>query len=179
MKQQLSIGTDLILQSNWDKLMEKVSDKTQTMYVDPKYECKCLLLRNLRYDVNEKRIRKFIGRIAQPIGVVMSKYKSGRHIGKCYVAFETAQVAHNVMAELNGNLLFGRPVIMEFAPIESIESDDDDVMDGGVDENGKLKPITISRKIKLIGGERNKWKRNGRRERANNNDEGEDVEKKK
>ncbi len=38
---------------------------------------------------------------------------------------------------LNGNLLFGRPVIMEFAPIESIESDDE--FDSEI--NSKLKPI--------------------------------------
>ncbi len=99
MKQQLVIGNEIILKSNWNKLMGKVSDKTQTISVDPTYECKCLLLRNLRYDVNEKHINKFINRIAKPIGGVMSKYKSERHIGKCYVAFESAQLAHNVKWE--------------------------------------------------------------------------------
>merc|ERR1712204_41138 len=76
--------------------------------------------------VDEASVRKFVGRCARPMSVAMSKYRSGRHIGKCYVAFESVKDAHCVMAELNGNLLRARPVVMEFANIDEEEMDVDE-----------------------------------------------------
>lgn len=156
MKQQLSIASDTILSSSWNILTQKISDKTQTLFADPEYKESCLQFRNLRYDVNKQHIKKFVSRIAKPISIIMSSYKSGRHIGKCYVAFKSPQIAHNVMAELNGNLLFGRPVIILFAPIQSIQDDhhqNNDDNDQEMTDTKYIKPINPTRKIRLIGQE--------------------------
>merc|ERR1719242_1027951 len=92
MKQQLSIAADVILTGGWDELTQKIAPKTQTQAVDPNYEHSCLLFSNLRYDVTESQIRKFISRVAKPIALVCSKMKSGRHVGKAYAVFRSSQV---------------------------------------------------------------------------------------
>ena len=66
-------------------------------------------------------VRSTIGRIASPLIVQLSKFASGRHTGKAFVAFEKTAQAHSVMAELNETLLLGRKMFMKFASIDSME----------------------------------------------------------
>mmetsp|Transcript_41336 Transcript_41336/g.67999 ORF Transcript_41336/g.67999 Transcript_41336/m.67999 type:complete len:201 (-) Transcript_41336:104-706(-) len=153
MKQQLSKASDEILSGDWDTLTAKMTDVTLARHADPDYKETCLLLCNLRYDVTKTHVTRFVSRVAQPISVVMSSYESGRHIGKCYVAFDSPQTAHNVMAELNGNLLLARPVIMLFAPIESMEDDTADA-DGknasAVSREIQMKAMDTEQRLVLI-----------------------------
>ena len=152
MKQQLSVAADAILSSKWRDVTKKISQPSQTQAVDPNYEFSCLLLRNLRYDVTKKQIIQFVKRVANPVSVVMAQYNSGRHVGKAYVALDTPQVAHCVMAELNGNLLLGRPVIMLFTSIEAMQ-DENGAVDGANDNDVDMKPIHLGRRFRLIGNE--------------------------
>jgi len=150
MQKQLANAADVVLSSDWTALTEQISEKSQTMDADPNYECSCLLLKNLRYDVKKEKILQFISRVDKPISIVLSAYKSGRHVGKAYVAMSSPQIAHNVMAELNGNLILGRPVIMQFAPIELMDDDeDDDVKQGDTDVN--MRSVNTRRRIRLVG----------------------------
>merc|ERR550525_559887 len=121
MKQQISVAADTILKSEWGTLTRELPELPLSSRADPYFKHNCLLLRNLRYDVDERRVRLFVRRVADPISVALGAFESGRHIGKAFVAMESPAVAHQVMAELKGNLLLGRPVVMEFAHLENME----------------------------------------------------------
>lgn len=96
----------------------------ETQEVDANYECNCLLLSNLRHDIKEGHILRFVRKVADPVSVAMSSFDSGRHTGKAYVAMESPALAHRVMAELNGNLIVGRPVVMKFVPADTMKMEE-------------------------------------------------------
>ena len=93
-------------------------------------------------------------RVAEPVSVQISSYRSGRHVGKAYVAMESPAVAHRVMAELSGNLLLGRPVVMMFVPIDTMEADlaEQNKRNDAAQSGEALRPIKIGGKtIHLLG----------------------------
>ena len=154
MRCELSRASERLLVGGWASLTEAQSRRAQTQRADPERTRWCLLLRNLRFDVDERAVRKFVGRCAKALSVAMSTHKkSGRHIGKCYVAFESVRDAHCAMAELNGNLLRGRPVLIEFANIDELEDAKREQHSNTEEHKEKRKPIRFSRKIKLIGAQ--------------------------
>jgi len=143
-------------QQTWDIICTKISQPSLESHNDPTFKCNCLIMRNLRYDVSKPFLKRLISRTVKPISVIMSQMNSGSHLGKAIVGFATPHDAHRVMAELNGTLLKGRPVIIRFAPVETVDtkSNNDETITNFDNDNNKtiLKPIYFNiKKVKVIG----------------------------